>query len=254
MPNPKRGFTLIELLVVIAIIAILAAILFPVFAQAREKARQAACLSNEKQMGSAMLMYAGDYDGIWPLHDFSVPFSKTGDKAGLAVDDWSNTTRPNFAKGITPYLKNRDVFVCPSNKGWSPGSDPTLPPMSYNYNGCASGRPDSDAQTPASLVLLWDYQLMTSWASADPFRGPVPNSAFVYSFSAWFSTTTMPAHFATNKTMSRPNGGTLDGFDGLYNCVFMDGHAKAIQGTRIIIDGWAEPPAVTSPPDSIFNY
>src|SRR5579884_847739 len=64
--SSKRGFTLIELLVVIAIIAILAAILFPVFAQAREKARQAACLSNEKQMGLALMQYAVDYDGGMP--------------------------------------------------------------------------------------------------------------------------------------------------------------------------------------------
>src|SRR5437868_6204128 len=62
----RRGFTLIELLVVIAIIAILAAILFPVFAQAREKARQTSCLSNLKQLSHAMLMYAGDYDELFP--------------------------------------------------------------------------------------------------------------------------------------------------------------------------------------------
>ena len=63
----KRGFTLIELLVVIAIIAILAAILFPVFAQAREKARQTACLSNAKQIGTAVMLYAQDYDESFPV-------------------------------------------------------------------------------------------------------------------------------------------------------------------------------------------
>src|SRR4028118_1046515 len=66
----STGFTLIELLVVIAIIAILAAILFPVFAQAREKARQTSCLSNTKQIGLAALMYASDYDGTFPLYTY----------------------------------------------------------------------------------------------------------------------------------------------------------------------------------------
>ena len=69
MPRCRRGFTLIELLVVIAIIAILAAILFPVFAQAREAARKATCLSNLKQIGEAVMMYTQDFDEIYPIND-----------------------------------------------------------------------------------------------------------------------------------------------------------------------------------------
>ena len=71
-PQSERGFTLIELLVVIAIIAILAAILFPVFAQAREKARQASCLSNCKQIGTASNMYVQDYDETFPSHKWNI--------------------------------------------------------------------------------------------------------------------------------------------------------------------------------------
>src|ERR687884_230020 len=79
----KRGFTLIELLVVIAIIAILAAILFPVFAQARDKARSASCLSNLKQMGTAWMMYTQDYDEMFPS---SCPGDQVGDTWGRCVD------------------------------------------------------------------------------------------------------------------------------------------------------------------------
>ncbi len=91
----KRGFTLIELLVVIAIIAILAAILFPVFARAREAARQSSCNSNAKQMGTALAMYMQDYDGI----TFSSPWG------GQGAPWWDL---------ITPYTKNRGIYLCPS--------------------------------------------------------------------------------------------------------------------------------------------
>src|ERR1700709_2406270 len=92
----RRGFTLIELLVVIAIIAILAAILFPVFAQARAKARQTACLSNQKQIGLAPIMYRDDYDGVYTP---SLSSTATTSRAWKAV--------------IYEYVKSQDVFVCP---------------------------------------------------------------------------------------------------------------------------------------------
>src|SRR5256712_9936832 len=95
VPMPKRGFTLVELLVVIAIIAILAAILFPVFAHAREKARQTSCLSNLKQLGAAMLMYAQDYDErfcpVLARPDRKQPY--------LYLDSWMHL--------LEPYTKNR---------------------------------------------------------------------------------------------------------------------------------------------------
>ena len=95
--NRRPGFTLIELLVVIAIIAILAAILFPVFAQARAKARQAACLSNAKQIGLGCRMYAQDYD------EYNVPERVAGPKGSLI----------SFRVNLQPYVKNKQVFVCP---------------------------------------------------------------------------------------------------------------------------------------------
>jgi len=105
----RRAFTLIELLVVIAIIAILAAILFPVFAQARDKARQAACLSNCKQLGLAWVMYAQDYDETSPNPGFL---------GRMWVKDFGNKpTRPDdiyFQDLIRPYAKNDDFAYCPS--------------------------------------------------------------------------------------------------------------------------------------------
>lgn len=96
----RRGFTLIELLVVIAIIAILAAILFPVFAKAREKARQTACLSNMKQIGLGMMMYMDDNDGVYPPHLSQNPVG--------AAYKWN--TWPGICYA---YIKNLDIFQCP---------------------------------------------------------------------------------------------------------------------------------------------
>ncbi|MBN1458017.1 MAG: prepilin-type N-terminal cleavage/methylation domain-containing protein [Armatimonadetes bacterium] len=98
-----RGFTLMELLVVIAIIGILASLLFPVYAQARESARKALCLSNVRQLTLAVMMYAADYDGRFPLSAYR-PASGTG----RPTDD-----SPIWPAYIAPYVGNEDVFYCP---------------------------------------------------------------------------------------------------------------------------------------------
>ena len=125
--NPKfkteSGFTLIELLVVIAIIAILAAILFPVFAQAREKARQTACVSNLKQIGNALMMYEQDYDERMPDRHKDL---KSSDPAVSPPGGWrpwapawpNSDPRAGWAQIVfEPYLKNNDIWSCPSVKG-----------------------------------------------------------------------------------------------------------------------------------------
>jgi len=140
----RRGFTLIELLVVIAIIAILAAILFPVFARAREKARQTSCLSNVKQLSLSVVMYAGDYDEIMPRY-------ADRDCAG---------GRKNWFDVLEPYMKNTQILVCPSAN--------TIPVgIGVNYSHvhtCAgpsggpyyTGRSLAELQVPAETMSLCD--------------------------------------------------------------------------------------------------
>jgi prepilin-type N-terminal cleavage/methylation domain-containing protein/prepilin-type processing-associated H-X9-DG protein len=105
----RNGFTLIELLVVIAIIAILAAILFPVFAQAREKARQVQCLSNQKQVGTALMMYCQDYDDTYPIQT----------QMGAPIPGGGAYFNPGCIWNmLAPYVKNQKVWICPSQVYW----------------------------------------------------------------------------------------------------------------------------------------
>jgi prepilin-type N-terminal cleavage/methylation domain-containing protein/prepilin-type processing-associated H-X9-DG protein len=130
----RRGFTLIELLVVIAIIAILAAILFPVFAKAREKARTASCASNEKQIGVAWLQYAQDYDEI------CLPMRTGGaGSQGMRLFDI-----------MQPYIKNFQVFVCPSD---------SRKYLGYTYNfqlGASGGKALAEIRAPAQSPAFAD--------------------------------------------------------------------------------------------------
>ena len=105
----RKGFTLIELLVVIAIIAILAAILFPVFAQAREKARQTGCLSNVKQIGLGVQMYLQDYDEYVPRNAFADP------PRVAEGDHFTNCSSPRWMDVMQPYVKNTQLHNCPSD-------------------------------------------------------------------------------------------------------------------------------------------
>jgi len=149
----RRGFTLIELLVVIAIIAILAAILFPVFAKAREKARQASCLSNLKQLGVAMFMYTSDYDGVFPeIHTPALTIGKyyvsTGSAAGLFLS-WEDR--------LEPYTKNTQLMVCPSASYVGGGGLPHSYAYNYWFGGAGWGyfpRSESQVVQPAEKGLL----------------------------------------------------------------------------------------------------
>jgi prepilin-type N-terminal cleavage/methylation domain-containing protein/prepilin-type processing-associated H-X9-DG protein len=149
----RKGFTLIELLVVIAIIAILAAILFPVFAKAREKARQSSCASNEKQMGLAVMSYKQDYDETFPMN-------YTAGAGGTVLV--CSAPAFWFIDELKPYVKNNQIWICPSGPGYNCNATPIDPianpvtPHGYGYSTAASGAKDSDVPVPAATHLIAD--------------------------------------------------------------------------------------------------
>lgn len=219
--RPRSGFTLIELLVVIAIIAILAAILFPVFAQAREKARTISCNSNVRQLGLAVRMYVQDYDERFP-------FGGWMPNGNIGTWEWQNTT--------APYIKNKGIFYCPSSGDQD--EDPSNPqawawnrnPVSYLYNNMLgrdrSPYKDAAVVEPASCWVLldghsdwggragvdWMGRPNTNWLMEDTVYGD--NAHLITGWLSWQGFTWgLPRH----------NGGA--------NVCYTDGHVKYIKTT-----------------------
>jgi len=190
----KRGFTLIELLVVIAIIAILAAILFPVFARAREKARQASCLSNLKQLGLAAMMYGQDYD------EAIVPRS---------IGSW---TQPTWYKRwyqlLEPYIKNTQLLSCPSqNSGFDLSGYGAPDDLNYGLNqdlhpGDWGGKL-AELKYPAETLLIAD----SDWTHSTDDASAI--------WHHWYCT---QSYTARRFIPARHNEGA--------NMAFCDGHAK----------------------------
>ena len=157
----RRGFTLIELLVVIAIIALLAAILFPVFARARENARKSSCANNMKQVGVALQQYTQDYDEMLP-YDYWAQ-----NDGGNSQSDGTAANRPPFSQFRWPsrmfaYIKSRQVFQCPSSRRGSGVTVPDTDLFSYWSAGAMFARPGAqpvaiaDINRPSEAVTLYD--------------------------------------------------------------------------------------------------
>jgi prepilin-type N-terminal cleavage/methylation domain-containing protein/prepilin-type processing-associated H-X9-DG protein len=139
--KPRRGFTLIELLVVIAIIAILAAILFPVFAQAKAAAKKTACLSNSKQIGISLYMYLTDFDDALPMANYPNPGAGyTGPYTQFTWTDGPGVSQPVWADLLAAYAKNLQIFACPVDtvaplkKTGQTAFPSTVPRLSYALN------------------------------------------------------------------------------------------------------------------------
>jgi len=212
----KRAFTLIELLVVIAIIAILASILFPVFARARENARRASCSSNMKQIGLAIVQYTQDYDEKYPVQLQSSTTSVTNftTATGANVSNW--------AFEIYPYLNNWQILTCPS----SIPSTSTAPPSgnnsnSYLGNGVIFRHPTSGGislatiQEPSDTIMLQEYSLAVAASWVRPMAISTSN---LTRYEYWLQGTSATP-IGTGSTYDRLH------FDG-GNLLFADGHVK----------------------------
>jgi len=244
----KRGFTLIELLVVIAIIAILAAILFPVFAQAKEAAKKTACLSNAKQMALAMNIYLTDFDDMTPTVD-KTPINCVGNS--ICIDKTSTTTYINIYGVLEPYVKNWGIFECPDrNDTWttpasyddddksSSGNDPfdcadNLNPTNhctgYGYNdgivtdhgyGLVQGQQDD----PAGKVLRAGVNSSLIYSTANMIA--FGESQTKKDSSTAFDADTQYA-FAGNKKSVLSSSQLRH--NGMCNYTFVDGHAHSMK-------------------------
>jgi prepilin-type N-terminal cleavage/methylation domain-containing protein/prepilin-type processing-associated H-X9-DG protein len=257
----KSAFTLIELLVVIAIIAILAAILFPVFAQAREKARQTTCTSNMKQIGLGLLMYCQDYDETFPsvtAHNYpAVPGIPTDAQTWVYND---------ILVLIQPYVKNYNVFLCPDRSQHVPASGDFCNPNAmtqyvwgYGYNWSSGYGPHDTSGNPHNLWDIGDGCVLSQTTPVPGGDSILPGRAIAgVNFPATFitlgdtgDTPRQTLHTAVYDTRCNPSSGwnadlpTGARHMGGNTFAFADGHAKWYHLNAELVDPYGV--GVTTP-------
>jgi len=246
----RSAFTLIELLVVIAIIAILAAILFPVFAQARDKARATACLSNGKQIGTAVMMYTQDYDEqfFWQ--------ADWGETDNWGAGSWGNSyySYVRWPVRHLPYIKNEGVFKCPSHKNPNlnvvPASDPAAQnPGWYNNGGtpfpvsfganlmlmCYTPGPTSLAAVTRPAEKIFLAEALTPFACCEDWNSEYFRAAnYTGSENGWdWGTMRGNAGLALQRGITDAQMASVTRHQLGNNVIYCDGHVKWVRWNRV---------------------
>jgi prepilin-type N-terminal cleavage/methylation domain-containing protein/prepilin-type processing-associated H-X9-DG protein len=216
----RRAFTLIELLVVIAIIAILAAILFPVFAQAKAAAKKTECISNVKQLGTATMMYLGDYEGYYP--------KRIDGTDNPDVDQWVDMIQPYVKAGkdgkTSPMSKCSEYVPAPSYNG---SGKKTLVGFGYSFNSHLHSTlaSENDVTMPSSIALIADGSI------GDFYARPGRRSRIAFANSP----STSPQDLPCGVQKTRHGSGTgLKLNEGGSSVAYADGHAKFHNASYIL--------------------